>query len=236
MSTRPKRTLAERIAELFRTPEESKIYNPLGQLKGGGLKVGAIVGLDTLDLAGKDFNLLAIHEGKIFADGQTFRMADYDLEHTPGPSDDGPVLQRRLRVFERPSPPPGESPLEMALLWLDDSGPYNPGLEAECRRDDGKFFIAYDDPALEDEEFDRVGNLRMAREVAFTTLADRDGDGTVRPDELGSRSVDMYDYWREAFDEAGQAFCKYAYVDVDRDTHSFEVWMGEEVSAYRILF
>ncbi len=235
MIERPKRTLAERIAEMFRTPEESKIYNPLGRAGGGGLKVGAIVGFDTLDLSGKDFLLLAIHEGKIFADGQAFRMADYDFEHTPGPESDE-VLQRRLRVFERPSPPPGESPLEMALLRLDDSGPYNAGLEAECGRDDGKFVIAYDDPALPDEEFDRVGNLRMAREVAFTTLSDEDGDGTVRPNEVRTRSVDLYDYWREARDEADQPYCKYAYVDIDRDTHTFEVWMGEEISAYRIQF
>src|SRR5690349_483588 len=113
-----KLTLAERIQAKLRGPEEGRIYNPLGALKEGGLRVGDSVRLDTLDLAGKDFVLLAIHEGTIFTDGRSLKLVDYDLEHDP--ADGGDKIQRRLRVFRKPAPS-GEAPFEMALLWLDDS-------------------------------------------------------------------------------------------------------------------
>jgi hypothetical protein len=209
-------------------PEEEKVYNPLGS------KVNGVVNIDNLDYRDHRFTVKEIKEYSIGLGGSNHKMVDYVLQSRPIGK---PDLTVRLRVV--PNPDAASRITHRALvLELYDELAYNEGLH-DVVRDDTKKFIVDDDKDDENpdndthDEFWRVNDVGISYVSNVKTLADTDGDGTVRSNEIQKSQIEFWDYSRIT-EQDGVDLEQFLFVEMNKKDGWFQIWKGAEVIPERI--
>lgn len=220
------KTLYEMLKTRLAASQETKIDNPLK------VRIGGVMTINSIDYDGLVFNVQTITEyrrsGASLGLRKDLTFTDYDLLARPYGKDD-------VRVKVRLMPTEGkvaETSHNVLVLKVYDELPYNEGLHGVVKAGT-KVFDCFNDGVLTAKYF-RINDLNDPYTATLKVLKDEDGNGKVDEDEVATRTLEYWDYWREIKDEAGQAFNDYCFVEMDTETGYFQIWTGSEVDSSRV--
>lgn len=194
-------------------------YNPLCATS------GVIVTIDTLDYHKKHFVVTEVRDYKRIqrlqeVGGIARRMVeshwtDYALTYSPVDSDNIETIILRCK----------EDCHDFAIvLKKDDEQPYSDGLLAATKEE---FFEIANDGKLV-AKYQRIEpSAREPYDCVVTTVLNGAATKVDR--------VDVSDYHRDATDEAGQSRREYYFVEQNRLTGQFLMYLGYEVTSQRIV-
>lgn len=215
------------------TPVETRYYNPLGLQIGNSVKVG------TLDYEDYNFVLRSIREIKSTYNGQTSKIADYDILARPVNSD---AIRLRLRLVPLAEPDKDLTHDVLLLKFVAD-------FDYDKDYHDGLAFDKNQGVAQEgDDTFWRVQDVKEPWEAKTASLADLDNSGKVDDSEVRNGSLTYWDFWRETQDADNQKVTEFYFVEMDGIVHKndqgettnlegsgkFDIWRGCKIAANRI--
>lgn len=219
------KTLWEMLVDRFKGPVEQRYYNPLHA------KVGGSMTIEEPDLKDYNFFVKEIREYKRTIDGRDFVFVDYVLLARPLGQED---VRVRLRLVPVDEPDAAGGMTHHALvLRLYDEFAYDEGFYKTVTDTTGKFEVSENDQVT--EEYWRVNDVLDAYAAQVTILKDTNSDGTVSDDEIETRQLEYWDYWREIKDEAGQPLRQYLFAEIDQSDGWTQLWRGQEADAQRVL-
>ncbi len=183
-----------------------KLFNPLG------LSVGSAIKLAVADFVGRE---LVVQE-----------LLEYDYgagqEESAYIVSDG-VKTHRLwlaKVAGR---------FRAVVMTLHDELEENAGIRSAVNDRGGKFVIT---TAGVKEQFERLNAGRISRKAEVSHMADRNGDGEIRPEETQRYVVEVWDYSRDA--------TRVEFLFVERGTFGvsqtprFRLWRGTAIPPEKI--
>lgn len=198
------RTIWQYLCYWFRGSTEMEIWNPLK------CKVTSRIALDLMNRRNELYQVQYLDEHVYRFRNKSFLITDYALKT------DGPGLM--IRTLQQAS---GDH--ESMLLELHHSTEYDQGLADTLKHESGELHWSSDgDEAV----FWRVSDNRSGYTGTVVRHQDVDGDGKVQPDERQVRREQMWDFWRDTEDEAGNKVTEFLYVHSSEDGRDFRMWRG----------
>lgn len=210
-----------------KTPvEEETIPNPLQ------VRVGDTVTVDVMDHRDDRYEVRSIH--RVERRGLSQPMIDYVVQKF-GESDslDTTLLRSvpRRTAFDRDK-------IQWQFLFLEPF--FVCTWDNEAREEilksatdvSGEFIIDAGQPS--ERTFWRVDDKKNPIVTTSEAYRDIDGNGVVESHEISRSKGKYWEFSRESFDEIGQKFVQYLYIDVDGDGIVY-LRIGREIPAERIL-
>jgi hypothetical protein len=206
MSTQTgKQTLWQRLtAKKPQVPQEPQRYNPLN------VKIASTVTINLADYQSKYYKVSGIREITRNVNGRKHKYVDYTLQYNDE--------HLRLRTI------PNEDKYHLILLRLYDEILYDEEFLKICR-DHQEFHVTDNDNNGEESIYYRVGDLKNPWKCngEFT-------EGGV----WNNYKMEYWDYSRITKDEADQDITQYLYIEMDKDSGRFQLWLGDQLEPSRV--
>jgi hypothetical protein len=197
-----------------------EFYNPMQA------KVGSIVSIDDVELAGGDFAVVGIEEFTRRIEGQEFKFTDYLVR------DRGKTEVMRIRI--NPTDPSATGvPHNVLVLRMEDEFAYSDDFLGVLKDTTRKFVIT-DDKTGATEEFWRINDVGEAYKCTVAVMKSANADGSVDEDDVVRSGIEYWDYWRETNDKVGLAFKQYVFVQMNSENGWFQIFRGREIDPKNI--
>jgi hypothetical protein len=160
------------------------------------VKVGGTFTFESVGYTQRAFTTESIREATRTLMGDEFTFTDYDLNHGV-----------RLRCNDD------------SILLLEKAADfgYDEDFDKNVLRGQGTI-------DFEDETYWRVNDVLTSFEAKTLTVADKNGDGKVDPEEISHNEIEYWDFWRK--EESGRLY--FLFVEMEKATGYFTVWTGFE--------
>ena len=211
--TRTKRTLWDHLKEKAKGPVEYRHNNP------AKAKIGDIFTFDSVGYTDRVFGVQSIREVTREIGDETFTFTDYDLD-----------CEVRLRYNED----------VILLLQKEDEFGYDEDfhmgiLLGKTPADENSHLKGVDwisDPDYDgglchdDDTYWRINDVYDTHKASVLTISDKNGDGTVEPEEILRSKIEYWDYWRE--EDSGRMY--FFFAEMDAETGFITLWRGFETN------
>lgn len=205
------------------TPEkavELRFYNPLEA------KIGQVLDIDIDDdrgsYRGKDYVIKEILECRHAIGGKSFFHTNYIAKWMDPTGSEEDKISLRLIPIDDPVKGSGITH-RVVLLKLDAEFEYDEKFETHIKG--GVLQVN-----LEDEDdtilyYHRRNDIRDIMNVDIAIIKDENNDGMVEESEVERQSIRLWDFERKDGDDI-----EYMFVEMDKQTGWFALWLGKEIS------
>lgn len=208
----------------FKKPAvETTVLNPLK------IKEEQYVSLNTLDEQGVQFRVDRIDEMTRVLHGNTHKSVDYELESLPTA---GKSIRMRVRMNPAADKFPAGMNQRILKLQLTDDDDWNEDLynllttEPDGKKADDADFIEYEeDGTTEKAKWWRINGIKESYHATIKTIDDG---------KITESKIEFWDFYRDMTGESGKKKTQYLFVEMDKGSHTFEFWTGEEIDESEI--